>query len=66
MHHVIFSVLGMSLIKLKKFLIFSSFLSPGKRLTNSVKEHAPDSQKKKLSDFCPTQWVEKLTGLGDF
>ena len=25
-----------------------------KMLINSIKEHAPDSQKKKLSDFCPT------------
>ena len=32
----------------------------------SIKEHAPDSQKKKLSDFCPTRWVEKLPGLDDF
>ena len=23
-------------------------------------------KKKKLSDFCPTQWVEKVTGLDDF
>ena len=63
----------MSLIKLKKFLIFSSFLSPQqKMLINSIKEcfliefHAPDPQKKNLSDFCPTQWVEKVTGLDDF
>ena len=35
-------------------------------LINSVKEHAPDSQKKKLPDFCPTRWVEKVTGLDDF
>ena len=35
-------------------------------LINSIKEHAPDSQKKKLSDFCPTRWVEKVTGLDDF
>ena len=32
-------------------------------LINSIKEHAPDSQKKKLSDFCSTRWVEKVTGL---
>ena len=37
-----------------------------KMLINSIKEHAPDSQKKKLSDFCPTRWVEKVTGLDDF
>ena len=35
-------------------------------LINSIKEHAPDSQKKKLSDFYPTRWVEKVTGLDDF
>ena len=35
-------------------------------LINSIKEHAPDSQKKKLSDFCPTRWVEKVTGLDYF
>ena len=37
-----------------------------KMLINSIKEHAPDSQKKKLSDFYPTRWVEKVTGLHDF
>ena len=35
-------------------------------LTNSIKEHPPDSQKRKLSDFCPTLWVKKVTGLDDF
>ena len=35
-------------------------------LINSIKEHAPDSQNKKLPDFCPTRWVEKVTGLDDF
>ena len=35
-------------------------------LINSIKEHAPDPQKKRLSDFCPTRWVEKVTGLDDF
>ena len=35
-------------------------------LINSIKEHVPDSQKKKLSGFCPTRWVEKVTGLDDF
>ena len=34
-------------------------------LINSIKEHAPDFQNKK-SDFCPTRWVEKVTGLDDF
>ena len=23
-------------------------------------------KKRKLSDFCPTRWVEKVTGLDDF
>ena len=32
---------------------------------NSVKEHAPDSQKK-LSDFYPTRWAVKITGLDGF
>ena len=35
-------------------------------LINSIKEHPPDSQKKRLPDFCPTRWVEKVTGLDDF
>ena len=35
-------------------------------LINSVEEYARDSQKKKLFDFRPTRWVEKLTGLDDF
>ena len=35
-------------------------------LINSVKKHAPDSQKRELPDFCPTRWVEKITGLDDF
>ena len=34
-------------------------------LINSIKEHAPDSEKKKFSDFCPTRWVEKVTGLDE-
>ena len=34
-------------------------------LRNSIKEHAPESQKKKVSDFCPTRWVEKVRGLDD-
>ena len=37
-----------------------------KMLINSIKEHAPDSQKKKLSDFYLTRWVEKVTELDDF
>ena len=36
-------------------------------LINSIiKEHVPNPQKKKLPDFCPTRWVEKVTGLDDF
>ena len=34
-------------------------------LINSIKEHALDSEKKKLPDFCPIRWVEKVTGLDD-
>ena len=42
----------MLLIKSKKFLLFLIFPEPRQKiLINSVKEHAPDSQKKKLSDF---------------
>ena len=35
-------------------------------LINSIKKHAPDPQKKTLSDFCPSRWVEKVTRLDDF
>ena len=41
-------------------------------LINSIKEcsltefHVPYPQKKNLSDFCPTQLVEKVTGLDGF
>ena len=35
-------------------------------LINSVKKHVTDSQRKRLSHFCPTRWVEKVTGLDDF
>ena len=35
-------------------------------LIKSIKEHPPDSQKRNLSDFCPTRWVEKVTGVDDF
>ena len=35
-------------------------------LINLIKEHAPDSQKQRFSDFCPTRWVEKVTGLDKF
>ena len=35
-------------------------------LIKSIKKSPPGSQKRNLSDFCPTQWVEKVTGLDDF
>ena len=35
-------------------------------LINSIKKHVTDSQRKRLYHFCPTQWVEKVTGLDDF
>ena len=35
-------------------------------LIKSIKEHPPGSQKRNLSDFCPTRWVEKVTGLDNF
>ena len=35
-------------------------------LINSVKKHVTDSQRKRLFHFCPTRWVEKVTGLDDF
>ena len=37
-------------------------------LINSIKKHSPESCliRLKLSDFCPTHWVEKVTGLNDF
>ena len=46
------------------FYFFKFSESQQKMLINSVKEHA-DSQKR-LSDFCPPRWVEKVTGLDDF
>ena len=53
--------------EIKEISYFLKFSEPRqKMLINSIKEHAPDSQKKKLSDFCPTRWVEKVTGLDDF
>ena len=53
--------------QIKEISYFFKFSEPQqKMLINSIKEHAPDSQKKKLSDFCPTRWVEKVTGLDDF
>ena len=36
-------------------------------LINSIKKHAPDSQKRGFHQVgCPTRWVEKVTGLDDF
>ena len=35
-------------------------------LFNSIQKHAPDCQKRKLSDFCRSPWVEKVTGLDEF
>ena len=40
--------------QIKEISYFFKFSEPRqKMLINSIKEHAPDSQKKKLSDFCP-------------
>ena len=33
---------------------------------NSIRKNASDSQKKRLSHFCPTRWDEKVTGLDNF
>ena len=53
--------------QIKEISYFFKFSEPRqKMLINSIKEHAPDFLKKKLSDFCPTRWVEKVTGLDDF
>ena len=53
--------------RIKGISYFFKFSEPRKKmLINSVKEHAPDSQKKELPDFCPTRWVDKVTGLDDF
>ena len=37
-----------------------------KMLIKPINEYPPGSQKRNLSDFCPTRWVEKVTGLDDF
>ena len=37
-----------------------------KMLIKPIKKYPPGSQKKNLSDFCPTRWVEKVTGVDDF
>ena len=40
--------------QIKEISYFFKFFEPRqKMLINSIKGHAPDSQKKKLSDFCP-------------
>ena len=53
--------------QIEEISYFFKFSEPRqKMLINSIKEHAPDSQKKKLPDFCPTRWVERVTGLDDF
>ena len=52
--------------QIKEISYFFRFSEPQqKMLINSIKEHAPDSQKKK-SDFFLTRLVEKVTGLDDF
>ena len=52
--------------QIKEISYFFKFSEPRQKiLINSIKEHAPDFLKKKLSDFCPTRWVEKVTGLDD-
>ena len=39
----------------KKISQFFKFSNPRRKmLINSIKEHAPDSQRKRLHDFCPT------------
>ena len=53
--------------QIKEISCFFKFSEPRqKMLTYSIKKYATDSQKKKLSDFCSTQWVEKVTGSDDF
>ena len=53
--------------QIKEISYFFKFSEPHQKLLiNSIKEHAPDSQKKKLPDFWPIRWVEKVTGLDDF
>ena len=48
--------------QIKEFFYFFKFSESRKKmLINSVKEHAPDYQKRKLSDFYPSRWVEKVT-----
>ena len=50
--------------QVKEIPYFFKFSAPRKKvLINSVKEHAPDSQKKSLFDFHSIQKVKKITGL---
>ena len=53
--------------QIKQISCFLNFSEPQqKMLINLLKEHAPDYQKKRLSDSCPTRSIEKVTGLGNF
>ena len=48
--------------QIKEFFYFFKFSESRKKmLINSVKEHAPDYQKRKLSGFYPSRRVEKVT-----
>ena len=52
--------------QVKEISYFFKFSEPRqKMLINSIKENAPDSRKNTFSDFCPTRWVKKVTGLDD-
>ena len=53
--------------QIKEISYFFKFFEPRQQmLINSLKEHAPDYQKKWFSDFCLTRWVEKVTRLDEF
>ena len=53
--------------QIKEISYFFKFSEPRqKMLRKLIKENAPDSQKKRLSDFCPSRLVEKVIGLDDF
>ena len=46
--------------QIKEISYFFKFPDPRqKMLINSIRERAPDSQKKRLFDFCPSRWVER-------
>ena len=48
--------------QIKKICFFFMFSElQQKMLINSIKEYPPGSQKRNLSDFCPTRWVEKMS-----